>query len=111
MEIYSIYDKEFETFGKAVDCPFFGLFEKGANEIAVPETGCSYMASVPQFETEESTYISSPLFYNYVFTRKPDNSTHIHMFFAFRVTNQPFITCNELFIVHRYRQRSVRATR
>ena len=28
MEIYSIHDKEFETFGKVVDCPFFELFEK-----------------------------------------------------------------------------------
>ncbi len=55
MKVYSIYDKEFENYGKAVDCPFFDVFEKAAKDIAVPETGCSYMASVPQFETEEST--------------------------------------------------------
>ena len=55
MKIYSIYDAEFNNYGKVIACPFFDSFEKRANEIPVPETGCSYMASVPQFETEEST--------------------------------------------------------
>ena len=54
MKIYSIHDKEFENYGEVVACPFFDVFEKGAKEIAVPETGCSYMASVPAFETAEA---------------------------------------------------------
>ena len=54
MKIYSINDKEFEAYGKVVACPFFGVFEKGAKDIAVPESGCSYMASVPAFETKEA---------------------------------------------------------
>ena len=54
MKIYTICDKEFENFGKVIDCPFFELFKNGANEIAVPETGCAYLASVPNFETKES---------------------------------------------------------
>lgn len=55
MKIYSIHDQEFNSYGKVIECPFFDLFEKGANEIPVPETGCSYMASVPAFETPEAT--------------------------------------------------------
>ena len=54
MKVYSIHDQEFNCYGKVIECPFFSLFEKGANEIAVPETGCSYMASVPAFETLEA---------------------------------------------------------
>lgn len=55
MKIYSIHDQEFKNYGEVLNCPFFDLFEKGAKEILVPETGCSYIASVPAFETEEST--------------------------------------------------------
>lgn len=54
MKIYTIHDKEFLQYGEEVDCPFFGLFEEKAKEIAVPESGCSYMASVAAFETEEA---------------------------------------------------------
>lgn len=54
MKIYSVHDKEFETFGEVVACPFFDAFEKAASEIAVPEAGCSYRASVPAFETTEA---------------------------------------------------------
>lgn len=54
MKIYSIHDKEFLQYGEVVNCPFFDLFERGAQEIETPETGCSYMASVPAFETEEA---------------------------------------------------------
>ena len=54
MKIYSIHDKEFEQYGQVVDCPYFDLFEKEAASIALPETGCSYMASVPAFETAET---------------------------------------------------------
>jgi hypothetical protein len=53
MKVYSIHNEEFKSYGKVIDCPFMKLFERGANEIAIPETGCSYMASVPAFETEE----------------------------------------------------------
>ena len=55
MKIYSVHDKEFKRYGSVVECPFFDVFEKGANDIAVPESGCSYMASVPAFETAEIT--------------------------------------------------------
>ena len=54
MKIYSIHDKEFEAYGQVVECPFFELFEKEAAKIAIPEAGCSYMASVPAFETAEA---------------------------------------------------------
>ena len=62
MKIYSICDKEFENFGKVIDCPFFELFKNGASEIAVPETGCAYLASVPNFETKESIDFYNKLF-------------------------------------------------
>lgn len=55
MKIYSIHDKEFNAYGEVIACPYFDLFERAAKEIAVPETGCAYMASVLAFETEEST--------------------------------------------------------
>lgn len=55
MKVYSIHDKQFKNYGEVVDCPFFNLFEKEANDIPVPETGCSYMASVPAFETADAT--------------------------------------------------------
>ena len=35
MKVYSIYDKEFENYGKAVDCPFFDVFEKAAKDIPI----------------------------------------------------------------------------
>ena len=54
MKIYSIHDQKFKKYGAVVENPFFDLFQKEAQKIAVPETGCSYMASVPAFETEES---------------------------------------------------------
>ena len=54
MKVYSIHDKEFSSYGDVIDCPFFEVFEKGAKDIDVPETGCSYMASVSAFETEEA---------------------------------------------------------
>ena len=54
MKIYSIHDKEFNAFGKVIDCPFFDLFIDGAKDIATPDSGCSYMASVPAFESEDS---------------------------------------------------------
>lgn len=54
MKIYSIHDKEFEEYGQVVECPFFDLFEKEAAKLAIPEEGCSYMASVPAFETAEA---------------------------------------------------------
>lgn len=53
MKIYSIHDKEFSAYGEVLDCPFIELFTKGAKDIAIPETGCSYMASVANFETQE----------------------------------------------------------
>ena len=54
MKIYSIHDKEFKIFGKVAGCPFIDFFTEAATDITVPETGCSYMASVPQFESEEA---------------------------------------------------------
>ena len=54
MKIYSVHDKEFLIYGEAIDCPFFDVFEKGAKDIALPETGCSYKASVSAFETAET---------------------------------------------------------
>ena len=54
MKIYSIHDKEFDSLGKVLDCPFMDLFENGAKDIETPESGCSYMASVPNFESKES---------------------------------------------------------
>ena len=40
MKIYSVHDKQFKTFGRAVDNPFSELFENGAKNIDVPESGC-----------------------------------------------------------------------
>ena len=54
MKIYSIHDKQFNNYGKVVDCPFFERFEKEAKGIEIPENGCSYMASLPAFETKEA---------------------------------------------------------
>ena len=54
MKMYSIHDPEFRTFGRVIDNPFYDHFAKAAEEIAIPETGCSYMASVPAFESEEA---------------------------------------------------------
>ena len=54
MKIYSIRDKQFNNYGKVVECPFFEIFEKEAKGIEIPENGCSYMASVPAFETKET---------------------------------------------------------
>lgn len=54
MKIYSIHDKDFDQYGQVVACPYFELFEKEADKIDIPETGCSYMASVPTFETAEA---------------------------------------------------------
>lgn len=55
MQIYTIHDKRFERYGAVAELPFFEIFDKAAKEIAIPETGCSYMASVPAFETEKTT--------------------------------------------------------
>ena len=54
MKIYSVHDKQFKTFGRAVENPFSELFENGSKDIPVPENGCSYLASVPAFETEDA---------------------------------------------------------
>lgn len=62
MKIYSIHDKEFGQYGEVINCPFFGHFEAQSQKIAVPETGCSYMAGVPQFETEETLLYYRKLF-------------------------------------------------
>lgn len=62
MKIYSIHDKEFLQYGEAWECPFFGHFEAQSQKIAVPEAGCSYMASVPAFETEETLLYYRKLF-------------------------------------------------
>lgn len=62
MKIYSIHDKEFDSLGKVLDCPFMELFENGAKDIETPESGCSYMASVPNFESKESVKYYSDFF-------------------------------------------------
>ena len=62
MKIYSIHDKEFLQYGEVAECPFFGHFEAQSQKIAVPETGCSYMAGVPAFETEETLLYYRKLF-------------------------------------------------
>lgn len=62
MKIYSIHDKEFDSLGKVLDCPFMDLFENGAKDIETPESGCSYMASVPNFESKESVKYYSDFF-------------------------------------------------
>lgn len=54
MIIYSIHDKEFKDFGEVIDCPFFDLFEREAKKIPNPESGCSYLASVSYFETQNA---------------------------------------------------------
>ena len=54
MEIYSVLDKEFCQFGRVIDSPFNELFNSGAKNIPLPETGLKYMASVDEFETKES---------------------------------------------------------
>ncbi len=54
MKIYSIHDEEFKKFGQVVACPFIDAFEKESKGIEIPSEGCSYMASVPEFETKES---------------------------------------------------------
>ena len=54
MKVYSIHDREFEKYGQVIACPYLDFFEKEARAIVIPETGCSYMASVPAFETAET---------------------------------------------------------
>jgi hypothetical protein len=54
MKVYSIHDKEFKKYGQVIACPYLDLFEKESRAIVIPETGCSYMASVPAFETAET---------------------------------------------------------
>ena len=53
MKIYSVRDEEFSCFGKVIDNPFYEELKAAAEEIEVPSEGCSYLASVPAFETEE----------------------------------------------------------
>lgn len=64
MKIYSIFDKEFSKFGKVISSPYHELFTEGAKEISVPESGCSYIASVPSFETENALNYYSSYFGN-----------------------------------------------
>lgn len=54
MKVYSVLDKKFRKLGAVVDCPFIDFLTEKANAIEIPETGCSYMASVPEFESQET---------------------------------------------------------
>ena len=54
MKIYSVCDKQFNQFGKVIESPFHHLFEKQSLNIPMPESGLKYMASVSEFETQES---------------------------------------------------------
>ena len=54
MKVYSVHDNEFKKYGKVIDCPFFDVFEKETSFIEMPESGCSYLASVKSLETDET---------------------------------------------------------
>ena len=54
MTIYSIHEKEFSCYGKVVENPFNDVFERAQEELAIPETGAMYKASVETFETKET---------------------------------------------------------
>ncbi len=54
MKIYSIRDKEFERYGKAIESPYHAYFIEQASGIEMPEQGCSYKASVEGFESSEA---------------------------------------------------------
>lgn len=53
MKILSIHDKEFKKYGQIVNCPYVKDLAKFAEKIELPEIGCKYIASVPEFETPE----------------------------------------------------------
>lgn len=54
MKIYSVHDEKFRQYGRTVACPFFEHFAAEAAKIALPEAGCSYIASLAAFETPEA---------------------------------------------------------
>ena len=54
MKIYSIYDKEFSKLGKVIENPFYEQILTAQKDIALPESGASYLASVPAFETQNA---------------------------------------------------------
>lgn len=54
MKIYSIYDKEFSKLGKVIENPFYERFLTAQKDIALPDSGASYIASVPAFETQNA---------------------------------------------------------
>lgn len=62
MKIYSINSVEFKVFGKVLMSPLFSEFETAADKIAIPETGCSYIASVKEFEGERTLSYYRELF-------------------------------------------------
>ncbi len=53
MKIYSISDKAFKKYGQVLDNPYFDDFIGAQKDIAVPESGSSYLPSVDKFETEK----------------------------------------------------------
>ena len=62
MKIYSVCHKQFNRFGKVLESPFHDLFEKQSLNIPMPESGVKYMASVDEFETQESLKYYSNVF-------------------------------------------------
>lgn len=62
MKIYSIFDENFSKYGKVIDNPFYSHFENVAKNIEIPEEGCKYLASVPEFETKEANEYFSKYF-------------------------------------------------
>ncbi len=52
IKLYSIHDEQFKQYGQVIHCPFTALFEREAQKIEIPATGCSYRASVEAFEQE-----------------------------------------------------------
>lgn len=54
IKIYSIYDKEFQRFGKVIDCPFAAHFDEETGKLPLPETGTSYQPAIPALESAEA---------------------------------------------------------
>ena len=62
MKIYSIEDKRFSKYGKILENPFFEELCEKAKSIEIPESGCSYLASIKEFETPEAIEYFSQYF-------------------------------------------------
>ncbi|MBE7087641.1 MAG: DUF4867 family protein [Clostridiales bacterium] len=62
MKIYSINDERFAKYGRVLENPFFNDLCEQSKNIEIPETGCSYLASVEAFETPKALEYFSQYF-------------------------------------------------